>query len=405
MRTPFFWLVALAACKTSPQETGHAQASPQASAEPAPIAMPLVASANASHLILDGGGPLPTPMRGDIAIEAEGGGKDLAGYSITVVVRLPDAPAVPAGPPINAAAIDAMRKQNEPRFIIDLTPTRMRMQLASLGFLLAQGSELRARSDRYGHVFLAPDLASYRVLAPGSLRALFGERRADVSPLSPAEVTSQGDGTRRLGYRTRRAEVQSRAGKGVFEIVKLPELGDGGALFVRALLDLMNAAPQTSVAFSDELPVHAELQWPSRGAIFFDVTSITKRVDLAPTALAVPPSAATFVTGPLPPLAGELRVEPKDLSAMHTGPIDLGPQGASATAGPLALVNAHDTPRFAWIDGAPVAWVAPEGRIELSPLPRGRYQLEWRSFLDDAADPAKTLTVPPLPQSGDAGAH
>jgi hypothetical protein len=344
-------------------------------------------------------------MRGDVALEAENAGKDLTGYTIAVVLRLPDAPPVTQGAAVSASAVDAVRKSNEPRFSIDLAPARMRMRLTSLGFLLPRDSELRSRSDRFGHLFFTPDLASYRVLAPGSLRALFGERRADVSPLSPADVTLAGDGPVRLGYHTRKAEVQSRAGKGRFDIVRLPELGDGGALFVRALLDLMNAPPQVSVVGVDELPVHAELQWSTRGALFFEVVSITKRVDLAAQALSVPPSGAAFVTGALPPVAGELRVEPKDLGALHTGPIDLGPQAAATTSGTLALVNTHDTPRFAWIDGAPVAWVAPEGRLELSPLPRGRYQLEWRGFLDDSADPAKTLTVPPLAQPPDAGAH
>ncbi len=396
-------LALLGACKTeAPKETPHAaQQSPQASAEPAPIATPLALSANASPE----GGPPPTPMRGDLALDPESAGKELAGYTIGVVIRLPDAPAVPTGGAINTNVIDAIRKQNEPRFVIDLTPTRMRMQLTSPGFVLARDSELRSRLDRYGHLFFTPDLATYRVLAPGSLRALFGERRADVSPLSPADVTLKGDGPSRLGYHTRKAEVQSRAGKGKFEIARVPDLGDGGELVVRVLLDWMNAPPQVSVVGTDELPVHAELHWSTRGALFFEVTSIVKRVDLAAQALAVPPSGATFATGALPPIVGELRAEPKDLAALHTGPTDLGPEAASVTSGSLALVNARELPRFAWIDGAPVAWVAPEGRLDLSPLPRGRYQLEWRTFLDDAAEGPKTLTVPALAQPVDAGAH
>jgi hypothetical protein len=398
-----FAVALVCACKNeTPKETTHsAQPSPQASAEPAPLAMPLALSANAPRE----GGPPPTPMRGDVPLEAEGAGKDLAGYTIGVVLRLPDAPSVPAGPPINASAIDAIRKQNEPRFVIDLTPTRMRMQLTSQGFMLAKDSELRSRVDRYGHLFFSPDLASYRVLAPGSLRALFAERRADVSPLSPAEVTQQGDGPSRLGYRTRKAEVQSRAGKGMFEIARVPELGDGGALVVRALLDWMNAPPQVNVVGTDELPVHAELHWSTRGALFFEVTSITKRADLPAQSVAVPPSGASFATGALPPIVGELRVEPKDLTSLHTGPMDLGPQAASVTSASLVLVNARELPRFAWIDGAPVAWVAPEGRLELAALPRGRYQLEWRTFLDDSGEGPKTLTVPTLAQPTDAGAR
>ncbi len=403
MRRVLWALALLFSCKApSPLDTPDVlQPSPQASAEPAPIATPLVASLSPE------GGPPPTPMRGDVALQAEfATGKELTGFTIGAVVRLPDAPAVPSGPTIAAAAIDVMRKQNEPRFTIDLTPSRMRMQLASNGFLLARDAELRSRVDRYGHLFFTPDVASYRVLAPGGLRAFFGERRADVSPLSPGDVTIHGDGPQRLGYHTRRAEVTSRAGKGVFEIAKVPELGDGGALLVRALLDLMNVAPQVMVVGPDELPLHVELRWSTRGAVFFDVTSVTKRADLSALALAVPPNTAAFTTGPISAVAGEVRVEPKELSAIHTGPIDLGPQAASVTAGPLTLANPHDTPRFAWVDGAPVAWVAAEGRIELASLPRGRYQVEWRSFLDDAADPAKMLTVPVLaPASADAGTH
>jgi hypothetical protein len=390
-------LVVLCACKTEGTRDANdagLQTSPQASAVPAPIATPIAFASSDRD-----SGPPPTPFRGDVGLEAESAGKDVAGYTIAMVLRLPDAPAVAAGPTVNVGAIDALRKENEPRFTIDLTPMRMRMQLTSLGFILPRDSEIRARVDHYGHVFVTPDLATYRVLAPGSLRALFGERRVDVAPLSPAEVTMKGDGTRRLGQSTRKAEVVTRAGRGVFEIVKLAELGDGGALLVRALLDLMNAQPQTSVVGPDELPVHAELHWASRGALLFDVTQITKRNDLGAQSMAVPPSGATFTQGALQASGGELRVEPKELAAIHSGPIDLGPQAAGTTTGSLGLINVHDTPRFAWIDGAPVAWVAADARIDLSPLPRGRYQIEWRPFFDDAIEPAKTETVPLLPET------
>ncbi len=392
-----FFLAVVALVMSCKPEGAHdtdagQQTSPQASAEPAPIATSLTQTTNDAR----DAGPAPSPMRSDLSLEAESAGKDGSGYTIAMVLRLPDAPAVAAGSAINTNAIDAIRKQNEPRFSIDLTQARMRMQLTSLGFVLPRDSEIRARTDRYGHVFLTPDLATYRSLAPGSLRALFGERRVDVAPLSPAEVTMHGDGARRLGQKTRRAEVQTRAGKGVFEIVKLPDLGDGGALLVRALLDLMNALPQTAVVSTDELPVHAELHWASRGALLFDVTSIVKRTDLSALSMAVPPSNAAFTQGALQLLASEASVDVKELASIHSGPMDLGPQAASTTSGSLALVNTHDTPRFAWIDGAPIAWIAPEGRLDLSPLPRGRYQVEWRTFFDDAGDAPKAMTIPQL---------
>ena len=404
MRVAALLVLAAVSCKTTDasHDAGTAQASPQASAEPAPLATPLALSANASPE----GGPPPVPMRGDLPLPPETPlPKDPPGYTVAIVLRLPDAPAVTVGSPVNASAIDAIRKQNEPRFEVDLTSSRMRMRLVSPGFLLPRDAEIRARDDRYGHVFLMPDLASYRVLAPGTLRSLFGERRVDVSPLSPAEVSEVGDGPVRLGYHTRRAEVQSRAGKGEIEIAKVPELGEGGALLVRAILDLMNAPPQVSVVGTDELPVHAELHWSTRGALFFEVTSITKRAEIPWQSIAVPPAGAGFTTGPLAPMAGELRVDEKQLAALHGGPMDLGPSAARVTSGPLVLVNAANTPRLAWIDGAPVAWIGDGARLELPSLPRGRYQVEWRSFLDDAGEPARSLTVPPIAQPVDAGVH
>ena len=39
----------------------------------------------------------------------------------------------------------------------------------------------KARTDSYGHILAWPDGSSYRVLVPGALRAMFSERRVDVS--------------------------------------------------------------------------------------------------------------------------------------------------------------------------------------------------------------------------------
>ncbi|HSQ61728.1 MAG TPA: hypothetical protein VLM85_00880, partial [Polyangiaceae bacterium] len=209
-------------CKTSPQEAAQAaSASPQANAEPAPIAAQLVASAGTSP----DSGPPPAPLRGDRPLDAENAGKDSTGYTLSVVLRLPEAPAVSSGPTVSAQAIDAIRKENEPRFEIDLSPSRMRMQLSSRGFVLPVDSEIRARLDRYGHLLVGGDGLTYHTLAPGALRALLAERRTDVSPLSPADVTSAGAGQKRLGYHTRKVEIGDRAGKATLELARLPELG------------------------------------------------------------------------------------------------------------------------------------------------------------------------------------
>jgi hypothetical protein len=61
--------------------------------------------------------------------------------------------------------------------------------------------------------------------------------------------------------------------------------------------------------------------------------------------------------------------------------------------------------RFVSLDGAPVAWVAPGARVELPPISKGRYAVEWRTFFGDAADPPVNTTVPGTSEAGvlDAG--
>jgi hypothetical protein len=70
------------------------------------------------------------------------------------------------------------------------------------------------------------------------------------------------------------------------------------------------------------------------------------------------------------------------------------------------LVNSSDELRVAWLDGVPVAWVGPGGRVPLPSLVRGHYVLQWRTFLGDAWEPPVTVTVPGMSDmGGDAGAR
>ena len=56
--------------------------------------------------------------------------------------------------------------------------------------------------------------------------------------------------------------------------------------------------------------------------------------------------------------------------------------------------NATDVARYVFLDSVPVAWVDP-GRDQLiSGPPRGRYQVQWRTFLGEAGDPPVTIDVP-----------
>jgi hypothetical protein len=395
-----------------------AAASPQANAEPAPLAnVSTAAGATTTSTPGADAGPPPEPLRGDRAVGADapreplrgepgskdphretGDAKELAGYVLQAVLHSGEGPPPQKGLEVNASAIDAARRKLEARMTIEASQTRARFVLSG-GFVLPQGTELRARTDRYGYlVFLAGE-DTYRVAEEGALRALFGERRLDVAPLSAAEVRSPGDGARRLNLRTRRVEVTTRAAKATLELATLRESGDGGALVCRMLLDLVGAPPSTAACASEEVPLHAELRWTTQGALAFDVTSALRRFDLPVQDLAAPPATSTFVAESLAASPGEMLLSKGELAAFRNVAVDVPVVAGRDAQAPawdtgLLLVNASDELRVAWLDGVPVAWVAPGARVLVSALLHGRYAFQWRTYLGDAWDTPEQLIVP-----------
>lgn len=408
-------LALTAGCKTvaTSADPPDALASPQASAVPAPLANVPTSLASATAAIVGAdAGPPPQAVRGDQPLPPDTLSRDLAGYTLQAVLRPGDVPPPAKVGELSVVGLDAARKKTESRLTIDFAPARARIIFASGGFVLPEDSELRARSDRYGHVLTLPNAAGYRIAAPGALRALIGERRLDVAPLSAAALVPQAEvpqtSPRRLGYRLRKVEVSTRAAHASFEIARVADAGEGGVLICRALLDLMNAPPSTALCGADEVPLHAELRWTTRGSITFDAISIVRRLDLSPQQLSVPPSGP-FLIGSLPPRPAELLLSPAELAAMRTGASAVTEPGAhpgNDTHASLTLVNSTDELRFVWIDGVPVAWAAPAGRIETSALFRGRYSIEWRTFLGDVIDSAHLTLLPAVSEAGalDGGA-
>ncbi len=401
---------ALAGCKAGPLDVPDAAPSPQAQAEPAPLAaVPAASGAHASAA-----GPPPAPLGG-----GGGGGaagpraaareaspkelaardpKELGGYVFQAVLRTGEGPPAPKGTEVNTVAIEAAKRKLELHLLIEASQTRARFVLSG-AFVLPQSAELRARADRYGHLLMWPGEDSYRIVEPGALRALVGERRLDVAPLSQAEIAPEGDGARRLNLRTRRLDATTRASKATFELGAFREAGEGGVLVCRLLLDLMSAYPGAAVCGTDEVPLHAELRWTTQGSLTFDVTSATRRLDLSASDLAAPPSSAVFTSAPPPPAAGEVRLSRAELAAFRTGPVDTpfapskDAQAPNPEAG-LLVANSTDELRVVWLDGVPVAWVAPGGRELLPSLQRGRYLLQWRTFLGDAWEAPEAIAVP-----------
>jgi hypothetical protein len=327
------------------------------------------------------------------------------GYTLQAVLRTGEGPAAPKAPEVNVAVVEAARRRTEAKMAIAISSGRARFTVTGSGFVLPQGTELRSRSDRYGHLLLWPGENAYRVAEAGSLRALLGERRLDVAPISPADLAGGGETGRRLNLATRRIDVSTRAARATFEVATVRDAGDGGSLVCRFLLDLMNAPPSTPACTTDDVPLHAELHWTTQGSLTFDVTSLARTTDLALQDMAAPPPALTFSGAPPPTSPAELLVQRGDLASFRTGPIDVPPaMTRDATRPPpeagLLLLNATDELRMAWIDGVPVAWVGPGARLLVPGLTRGRYAVQWRTVLGDAWEPALTVFAPGVSEVG-----
>jgi hypothetical protein len=421
-------LASLAACFVASGCKGVADppdpaASPQARAEPAPLAnLTSTGGATPGTPVAVDAGPPPQPLRSDEALPADvphettrepnakDGGprerepRDLAGYSLQAIVRTGEGPAAAKGPEVNTLALESARRKTEAHVAIAISQTRARF-VVSGGFVLPQGTELRARADRFGHVVLWPGEDTYRIVEPGALRAFLGERRLDVAPVSPALVSPAGEGARRVGYRTRRVEISTRAAKASMEIASVREAGEGGALVCRALLDLMSAPPSAAPCASDEVPLRAEIRWMTRGGLSFEVTSVARRTDFPLQELAAPPASASFVSGPPPTPAAETLVPRTELASFRTAPVDVAASGGHAARAPapdsgLVLRNTTDELRVVWLDGVPVAWVAPGAEEDLTTLVRGHYALQWRTFLGDSWSAPETAAVPGVSEAG-----
>ena len=402
-------LLALPACRAAPSDLPDAATSPQAKAEPTPLTTLSSIASAAAPGAASNSGPAPEPLlpgtelAADLAHEVlhEPSGRDpreLSGYALYAVLRTGEGPGPPKAPEVNSTAIEAARRKTESHLTIDVSQTRARFVL-SAGFVVPQGTELRARLDRYGHLLLWPGEATYRIVQPGALRALLGERRLDVAPLAAVEIRSVGEGTRRAGMRTRRIEVATRAAKATMEVATLRDAGDGGVLVCRMLLDLMSGAQSPPACGADDIPLHAEIRWTTRGALTFDVTTLTRRADFVAQDLAAPPAALTFMDAPPPAAPAETLIHKSEIVAFRTAAVDTPPTTARDAQVPppengLLLVNSSDELRVVWLDGALVAWVAPGERLSLPTIQRGRYALQWRTFLGDSWEPADLIVVP-----------
>jgi len=411
---PLFLVLAACEAPAKPTPTTRdAGASPNASILPSPLTVEdppelpdasippdapygIQADSQGRLILPEAGAPPPEVLRGDLPMTAESPAlKDLSGLSLEASFRLRDLPAAPKAPEVAQDGIKAAWGLTAPKWKIDLSENgRMRIVFASRAMPLPMNSELRARADRYGQVVLWPNSTDYRVVPPGAIRTVLGERRVDVTPLSSGTVKSLGEG-KRLGVATRKVEVTSPLGSVKLELGKTTDVGEGGALLCRTLVELVGVDPRSSVCVSGEVPLMAAYAWQDGGGIDFEVTSLSKRTDLATNDLLVPPPGAMYQATGLPQSPAGIFLSREEVAAFRSAPLQLPPvEDPNAPGEGFVVVNQTDTLAYFFLDGVPVVAVPPSEQRYVIGTARGRYVTQWRTFLGDRIGPAKTVELP-----------
>jgi hypothetical protein len=366
--------------------------SPNASILPAPLApatQPLPETLRVPTVAV--------PLRLDQPLDADSfTTRELPGVTLEGEWHFTDLPGPPKAVEVNLPGIENARKLTALRWTVDISSAgRLRVSFQSRAFPLGSGAELRSRSDGYGHVLVWPSGQEYRVLPAGAVRTLLGERRTDAIPLVQPEVAGPAEGPRRAGYPTQRLEMATRTGRLAMEQARIAAAGEGAILFCRLLSEIIAVDPAAAPCVSDEIPVRAQYTWPNGNSLIFEVSHIADKVEIPSGQLMVPPHGATYVPNGLPRDATGLLLTRDELFAFRTKPIDTGPSKVvGAPTEGLFAVNPTELLRYLFVDGVPVAWVAPNREQKVIGPPRGRYVVQWRTFLGDAIEPPKTVEVP-----------
>ncbi|WP_437831896.1 hypothetical protein [Sorangium sp. So ce1153] len=407
-------LLAAAGCEPSrhpPADLVDAGASPNARILPAPLANETPDLLDASvpeasaRLVSDDYGrlvmseasqqsPLPLPPATPLP-EDTLSPRELPGMALEAAFRWRDVPQPPKAPEVATAGIQAALGATAPTWKIELAETgRMRVQFTSRALPLPSGSELRARHDVHGEVLLWPGLTQYRVLPPGALRTLLGERRIDVTPLSAGSARPVGDG-KRLDLDVRKVELHASLGTLYLELARAPEAGDGGPLLCRALLEILGVDPKSPECVAGEVPLYASYAWQGGGGFSFEVTSAARRTDLVSTDMLMPPPSAAYAAAGLPSAQGGVFLTRDELAAIRTEAL---PMPASADPGApgegFVAVNQSDALFYLLVDGIPAVAVPPMSERYVSGPQRGLYVVQWRTFLGESIDPPLTVEMP-----------
>ncbi len=314
-------------------------------------------------------------------------------------------PVAPKGPEVSADGIKEAMKLTALTTHVEATDGgRMRFELTSRALPLPGHAELRARTDRWGHLLLWPNATDYRVIPTGALRTLLGERRVDVTPLAAGQVKAAGEG-RRLGVAVRKVDLTAPLGTLRLELGKVTEVGEGGPLLCRAFVEMLGVDPKSAACVAGEVPLFASWTWQEGGGIGWEATAMSRRTDFLPADFVVPPAGAQYAPSGLPIAPGGIVLSREELAAFRTGPMTLSPStDPSAPGEGFVAVNQTDTLLYLLVDGVPVALVPPLSEKYVIGTLRGRYLLQWRTFLGEKIYPPALVELPARFSIGGSGA-
>jgi hypothetical protein len=150
------------------------------------------------------------------------------------------------------------------------------------------------------------------------------------------------------------------------------------------------------------LPLRAIYSWPNGSHFAFEVSRFTRRNDLNPAALAMPPTGAEFRQSELPPPPPTALLSESELSELRLRAAARAdkPDPGAPKAG-LLVVNHSESLRYISVDGAPAARLPPGSEQLLLGLRAGKYQIAARDFFGAEEPVAKTVEVPARFSLGD----
>lgn len=331
----------------------------------------------------------PTPLREDSRLVGDAPGvKDSTGVTLEAEWKAPDWPVLPANPGIERERLVEIRNKTKWSLRIDLVGSgRMRVTLASRGFPLEKGTEIRSRVDLLGHVLVWPDENQYRILAAGTLRSLFEEGLVDVGPALTTNFKPAGTG-HWLDWDTERVSASNALGHIVMEQATVAAAGASGRLLCRWLVEFISADPTSSVCQSDTVPVRAQFEFSGGGKAEFAVSQVSKKQEYASPSIAVPPTGTAVNSHDIP----RATLSSDVLLAEHRNHTPHNP--AASPAPGLVATNHTLGLRALLVDGVTAAWLMPAEERSLPELQPGNYSVGWRDFLGVSVEPPKAVTLP-----------